>query len=121
LHELSVAHAVIATVADAAAHSPVAAVRVRIGALSGVVPAALQFAFPIAAEGTCCAGAELVVDEVPVTVWCERCVATSELAQPLRFRCARCGELAGDVRTGRELDIVSYTPADPSLFAEASS
>jgi hydrogenase nickel incorporation protein HypA/HybF len=112
LHELSIAAAVVATVSEAAGELPVAQVRLRIGELSGVVPASLHFAFDVAAAGTCCAGAELVVDEVPVTVWCEPCASLGELTPPLRFRCPRCGQPTPSVRGGRELDIVSYTPAE---------
>lgn len=111
MHELSIAHAVVATVAEAAGERRVAEVRVRIGALAGVVPDALRFAFDVAAEGTVCAGAALVVDEVPVTVWCEPCGAERTLVGALRFRCPVCDEPSADVRGGRDLQLVSYTHA----------
>lgn len=111
MHELSIAHAVVETVSDAAGEAAVAEVRVRIGALSGVVADALRFAFDVAAAGTVCEGATLVVDERPVEIWCEPCAATRELTPPLRFRCPVCDTPSADVRGGRELDIASYTPA----------
>jgi hydrogenase nickel incorporation protein HypA/HybF len=112
VHELSIAHAIVDTVADASSGCAVAEIRVRIGALSGVVADALRFAFDVAADGTSCAGARLVIDEVPVRVWCASCRDTADLVPPLRFRCPRCDEPSDDVRAGRELDIVSYTPAE---------
>lgn len=111
MHELSIAHAVVATVADAAGGERVAEVRVRVGALAGVVPDALRFAWDVAAEGTVCAGAALTVDEVPVTVWCEPCAAERTVVGPLRLRCPVCDEPSADVRAGRDLQVVSYTPA----------
>jgi hydrogenase nickel incorporation protein HypA/HybF len=111
VHELSIAAAVVATVADAAGGARVECVRIRVGALSAVVPGPLHFAWEVATEGTCCAGSTLQIDELPVTVWCEDCQATGALTPPLRFRCSRCGVPTPDIRGGRELDIVSYTLA----------
>ena len=112
MHELSIAHAIVETVSDASDGGAVAEVRVRIGALSGVVADALRFAFDVAASGTVCAGAALVVEERPVTIWCEPCAEVRELTPPLRFRCPACDTPSADVRGGRELDIASYTPAE---------
>ncbi len=45
--------------------SRIVALRVRVGELSGVVPEALASAFPICAERTAAAGAELTLEPVP--------------------------------------------------------
>ena len=111
MHELSIAHAVVATVIEAAGDQRVGAVRLRVGALAGVVPDALRFAFDVATEGTVCAGATLTIDDVPATVWCEPCGTERTIVGPLRFRCPVCDTPSADVRGGRDLQIVSYTHA----------
>jgi hydrogenase nickel incorporation protein HypA/HybF len=115
VHELSIAHAVVDAVVEAAGRARVSQVDLRVGGLSGVVPDALRFSFEVAAQGTVCEGAALVVEEVPVTVWCDRCAALGAIGPPLRFRCPTCGELTADVRGGRELDLVSITVAEEAL------
>ena len=68
MHELSIALSLVETVCDELPRlgSGVAVRRVliRVGPLSGVVPAALKFAFDVAAEGSPIAGSELDIEEV---------------------------------------------------------
>ena len=108
MHELSIATALVGS-ADAAARDAGAArvvrLHLRLGALSGVVREALDFAYPIAAEGTRLEGSALVVEDVPVVVWCPTCRAERELETTTRFRCPACDTPTGDVRAGREIEI----------------
>lgn len=115
MHELSIATSLISA-ADEAARAA-GAVRVerlhlRLGALSGVVREALDFAYEFAAEGTLLEGSELVVDELPVLVFCPTCEAERELETITRFRCPVCDTPTGDVRQGRELEI-SHLDIEP--------
>lgn len=109
MHELSVAQSLVelvtAQLEDEPANVGVAVVRVRIGALSGVVPAALRSSFPQAAAGTRLDGARLDIDEVPLVVWCNACRREQALDGPQRLRCPQCGQRTPDVRSGRELDV----------------
>jgi hydrogenase nickel incorporation protein HypA/HybF len=105
VHELSIAQAVVRTVLAAVGDAQVEAVELTVGALSGVVPTALEFAWDVATAGTALQGAALVVTSVPTTVWCRRCAA---VVQPeLGFACPTCGDLSGDLRSGRELEVTS--------------
>ena len=79
----------------------------RVGALSGVVPAALEFAYDVAAAGTPLEGSTLVVTAVPVAVYCPGCDQVAAPADPLLLRCPGCGAPSGDVRAGRELDLTT--------------
>ena len=111
MHELSIASSIVETVTEAAAAHPgtrVTSVRLRIGALAGVVEDALEFCWQIATEGTPLAGAALEVKKLPVVVHCEHCNADEELDGVQSFRCPRCGEPAADLRQGRELEIESF-------------
>ena len=59
MHELGISRNIVAIVADAARGRRVRRITLEIGALSGVVPEAIEFAFDLAAEGTPAAGAVL--------------------------------------------------------------
>lgn len=107
MHELSLARAVVATVAEAAGDARVTEVRLRIGALSGVVAEALHFAFDIATAGTGADGAALAVTVVPVAVRCTPCGEVVDLPGTTRFRCPRCDTPSADVVRGRELEVDS--------------
>jgi hydrogenase nickel incorporation protein HypA/HybF len=109
MHELSIAMNVIAIAEreGAAAGGRIAAVHVQVGALSGVVREALAFSWEVASADSSVAGARLLIEEVPVSVYCDACVTEQTLpaAQPLI--CPQCGAATPDIRRGRELQVVS--------------
>jgi hydrogenase nickel incorporation protein HypA/HybF len=115
VHELSIATSLIAAADEAARAAGAARVErlhLRLGALSGVVRDALDFAYAFAAEGTLLEGSELVVEDLPVVVFCPTCEAERELASITRFRCPVCDTPTGDVRQGREIEI-SHLDVEP--------
>lgn len=109
MHELSIALSILDIAEEEAARHEgrVAAVHLRLGALSGVVREALVSAFELAREGTTMAAAELVVEEVPIAAYCPAC--TVEVLPPsmLELRCPACGTPTPEVRRGRELEVVA--------------
>jgi hydrogenase nickel incorporation protein HypA/HybF len=108
MHELSIVSSVVESVIDSLEKYPgarVTEVRLKVGALSAVVEDSLQFCYGIATEGTPLEGSRLVVKILPVMVHCEACGADGEIESLQSFRCPHCGEPAGDIRQGRELDI----------------
>jgi hydrogenase nickel incorporation protein HypA/HybF len=109
MHELSVANALIEQVCAHAAKAGaerVAEISLRMGVLSGVARA-LHFCFRSAAHGTCCEGATLNIDEVPLTVMCTHCDAVKSPSGLYNFRCPDCGRPTPKVLTGREMQLVS--------------
>ena len=74
-------------------------------ALAAVVEDSLQFCYELATRETELEGSRLVVKIVPVVVHCAACEKDGELESLQSFRCPHCGEPAGDVRQGREMDI----------------
>jgi hydrogenase nickel incorporation protein HypA/HybF len=88
-------------------------VRLRVGALASVVEDSLQFCWELATEGSPLAGAALVINKLPVIVHCEACGVDSVLEGVQSFRCPRCGEIAADLRQGRELEIESIELEEP--------
>lgn len=118
MHELSIAASIVEAVTETASAYPgarVHAVRLRVGALSAVVEDSLQFCWGVTTEGTPLAGAALVVRKIPVVVHCVACGVDSELAGVQSFRCPRCGEIAADLRQGRELEIESIEIDEPEI------
>jgi hydrogenase nickel incorporation protein HypA/HybF len=109
MHELSIATTLVRTAAESAESNGAARVvkvRVSLGALSGVEPAALSFCFPVAARETICDGAELDITIVPARGACPRCRAAVEV-NDLMAPCPACGEWPLAVDGGREMLLVS--------------
>ncbi len=109
MHELSIALSILDLVAEEAERldGRVAAVHLRLGPLSGVVREALVSAYDLAREGTPFAEAELVVEVVPIVLYCPVC--TVEVTPPSiqELRCPACGTLTPEVIQGRELEVVA--------------
>ena len=115
MHELSVATSLVASAeraARAAGAPRVIAVRLRLGALSGLVPESLRFGFEIASAGTLLEGARLEVERVEPVVWCEPCSAAVTLPSTTRFRCPDCDTPSAQVLAGRELELRSLEVPD---------
>jgi hydrogenase nickel incorporation protein HypA/HybF len=84
--------------------------RLRVGAMTGVVPDALQFAFEVVRQGTLAAQARLEVELVPVRCWCARC-QTEFPTEDLLYECPQCGALSSELRGGLELELASLEVA----------
>jgi hydrogenase nickel incorporation protein HypA/HybF len=109
MHELSIALSILDLVEEEAARlgGRVAAVHLRLGPLSGVVREALASAYDLAREGTPAAQAALVIDEVPVVVYCPSCDAERAPASSFELVCPSCGTPTPEVVRGRELEVVA--------------
>ncbi len=123
MHELSIATHLVAVATEALENAgetqPVTVVRIRVGALAGVVIEALEFAWDIATDCTRCAGARLEVERVPAAVRCAACHTETTVDGPLPFICAQCGQPAIDIVAGRELDLIALEVHDgPGPSAE---
>jgi len=108
MHELSImteAVRMAVEAARAAGASKILKMRLRVGSLSGVVPDSLRFAFDVVCNGTMADGASLEIDIIAAASWCETCEA--EFMSPDFFNeCPRCHNVSGELRRGRELEIV---------------
>ena len=107
MHELSIAEALVGEVEAAAERERAVAVSrvvILLGALSGVDPEALRAAFPVAADGSRAAEAELIIDEVAARVRCRLCGHVWR-ADDYAAVCGACGGAEVDFIAGRELHI----------------
>src|SRR5215813_4749159 len=110
MHELSIALSIVDLVLEepaVAAGARVDAVRVTVGALSGVAKDALVFSYEIACQDSPLAGSRLIVEELPVLVFCTRCNGQQAVESPLSTCCAVCGMPAAEIVQGRELTVSS--------------
>jgi hydrogenase nickel incorporation protein HypA/HybF len=76
----------------------------RVGALSGAVPEALEFAFDVVTQGTIAEGARLEIQRVPISCTCAACGL--EFHPPdFPLDCPRCQSPGARVTRGRELEL----------------
>lgn len=86
--------------------SRIDAIHLEIGALAGVVPEALEFAFSGAKEGTMAANARLEVDYLPAIAHCASCAMDFELDNRYGIAlCPICDTPSAELRQGRELQL----------------
>jgi hydrogenase nickel incorporation protein HypA/HybF len=109
MHELSIALSLVdlAETESGRLGGRVRAVHLRLGALAGVVKDALLSSYEIACVDTLLEGSRLVIEEVPVIVFCPRCQAERPLSSVQWFCCSVCGTPTPDVRQGRELELIA--------------
>jgi hydrogenase nickel incorporation protein HypA/HybF len=108
MHELSIAISIVDMATEEAERhgaGRVDAVHLRLGRLSGVVPRALAASFDLACEHTPLAGSRLLIEEVPVLVFCAVCQAKRDVESLSSFVCATCGTPSAEVVQGREIEV----------------
>src|SRR5438270_13802633 len=71
--------------------------RIRVGALAGVVPEALAFAFEAMKADTPASAAELELERMPVRLWCRACNREFE-PDCYPQACPGCASWAAEVR-----------------------
>jgi hydrogenase nickel incorporation protein HypA/HybF len=110
VHELSIALGILDVAAEEAERqgdAVVVAIHLKLGLLSGVVKEALLSAYELARTGTPCQNAALVIEEVPVVVYCPTCAAERPTASAWQLCCPDCGTPTPQVVRGRELELVA--------------
>src|ERR1700757_2434366 len=105
MHELSIAMSIVDAAADEAKQRGVQvnAVHLRLGALSGVAKDALLFSYEVACQDTPLEGSKLIIEDIPVAVFCPQCKEKRVLASMQSFTCPECGTPSGQVLQGKEL------------------
>jgi hydrogenase nickel incorporation protein HypA/HybF len=107
MHELSIAMSILDLAQEESDRrgATVEAIYVRLGALSGVVSQALASAYDLAREGTQFENCRLLIEDVPVVVYCTKCDAERPVQPPEWFRCPQCNTPASELISGRELQV----------------
>jgi hydrogenase nickel incorporation protein HypA/HybF len=109
MHELSIALNIIELAEkESARHGgAVRAVHLKLGPLAGLVKEALASSYELACETSALAGSHLVIEEVPIVVFCPNCRAERTLSSMQLFRCPECNTATAHVVHGRELEVVA--------------
>ncbi len=107
MHELSIAMGIVDAATDEAKQRGVSvrAVHLRLGVLSGVVKDALLFSYEVACQDTPLQGSRLLIEEIPVAVFCQKCKEKRVLESVQLFACPECGTPSGEVLQGKELEV----------------
>ena len=107
MHELAVAREIIDIVQgemDRQGLRRIEAVALRIGALTGINADALTFGFDASVIDSPLAGAQLIIESLPVRAACRSCGRESEI-EPYLFICPHCSGTELEIVQGDELDI----------------
>lgn len=107
MHEVGITQSIIEIAeqhARAQGAGKINSVTVDIGALSGVMPEAVEFCFEACASGTLLEGTRLIIHRIPGRGRCGECGAETAL-DPQTFACAACGSFALETLQGNELRV----------------
>jgi hydrogenase nickel incorporation protein HypA/HybF len=85
----------------------VGAVHMRLGVFAGVDKAALLFAYELACEGTPLQGTRLVIETVPLVVFCPVCRQNRTPPSMYEICCPDCFAPTPQIVSGREMEVAS--------------
>jgi len=105
MHELSIAYeinSIIDQYVKAEQKKFIKSVRIKIGKLQNILPDSLIFCFETISASGNSPGPKLEIEQVPITVECNKCGSVSEI-EGFAFNCINCGDTDIKVITGNEL------------------
>lgn len=114
MHELSIAQNIVEIVQQHLPPDntfPVKSVRLKLGAMAGVVADSLEFCFTAMTAGTRVEGATLEIEHVPLRARCGRCSATFTVDGSM-FICPACDSTDLAIISGRELQVTEIEVLD---------
>lgn len=114
MHELSLTQNLIDIAEEHARRegaTVISSLTLEIGALSGVIPEAVEFAFEACTKGTLAEGARLEILQIPAIGRCMECDEECAL-ESLTDACPECGSYALEVLTGQEMTLTEMEVDD---------
>ncbi len=105
MHELSIVASLFEILEEKAKEQKakkILSVKLKVGALSGVVPEFLETAFDIYKKDTLAAESKLEIEEVPLKIRCQRCGAEI-VKDDFVFICEKCDSRELKTLSGTEL------------------
>lgn len=125
MHELAIVQKIVNAANKAAEENGIKAVivlRLRLGQMAAAHPEQLNFGFATYAKGSRLENAKLVIEEVKVTLKCDKCghefhdtrfddqdFAHEVAHAPLTYMpeaCPKCGSESSDIICGKELELI---------------
>lgn len=107
MHELSLTQNLIEIAEEHARREnakTITCLTMEIGALSGVIPEAVEFAFEACTKGTMADGATLEIVHIPAVGRCHECASESQM-ESLTDGCSECGSFALEIISGQEMTL----------------
>lgn len=111
MHEMSITQGIVDICLQHAAGKPITSVVVEIGALSGVVPEAIEFCFAACSSETPAKAAKLEIRRTEGRGRCLDCGREQPMEQ-LYDPCQRCGSYALEILSGEEMRVVEIEVDD---------
>ena len=105
MHELSIVASLFEILEEKAKEKKakkILSVKLKVGALSGIVPEFLETAFNIYKEDTIAAESRFEIEEVPLKIRCQRC-GTEIVKDDFVFICEKCDSRELKTLSGTEL------------------
>ncbi len=115
MHELSIALSILEVAEEEVERcggGQVDAIYLKVGPLAGVVEEALISAYELAREATPFSKARLVIEEVPIAVFCSKCQGERAVHSVQDFTCIECNTPASEIIRGRELQLAALELAE---------
>ncbi len=122
MHELSIAMRLVESLEEELAKErdlTVTTVNLRIGALTGLVPEALEFSWEVASEESRLKGSKLCIETVDASGYCPECREERTISNLQSFRCPVCMSPIKQVTGGHELEILTLEVLDVEAPMEA--
>ena len=115
MHELSIALRIVESLDEELADEDdltVSAVTIQVGALTGLVPEALQFSWDMATENSRLQGSKLNIEWVDAAGFCPECQIDRTITNLQSFRCPVCRTPIKQITGGNELEILTMEVHD---------
>ncbi|MGH9703706.1 MAG: hydrogenase maturation nickel metallochaperone HypA [Candidatus Acidiferrales bacterium] len=110
MHELSIALSIVNMAQEESERRggvQIQAVHLQLGRLSGVLKEALLSAYEMACHATPLEGSQLLIQEIPIEVYCPKCERQQPVHSIQMFCCAECGTPTPQVVRGKELEVIA--------------
>jgi hydrogenase nickel incorporation protein HypA/HybF len=110
MHELSIALRIVKSLNEELANEgdlTVSVVTIQVGALTGLVPEALQFSWDMATDSSRLQGSKLNLEWVDAAGFCPECQVDRTLTNLQSFRCPTCRTPIQQITGGNELEILT--------------
>src|SRR6202789_4751418 len=110
MHELSIAISMIDQITEESQSRggrDIEAVHLKVGIFSGVDKEALLFAYELACEGSVLEGSRLVIETIPLVIYCATCQKDRIPPSLYQLSCPECGNPGQKIVSGREIEAAS--------------
>jgi hydrogenase nickel incorporation protein HypA/HybF len=108
MHELSIAISMIDQIieeSESRGGLEVEVVHLKLGVFSGVDKAALLFSYELACEGTRLQGSRLLIESIPLVIYCETCRQNRTPPSTYELYCPNCQTPGQTIVSGREIEV----------------